>query len=1396
MTSTVEADSEAELSKLIDEWRKEYQKPNYNPVPFLTNCSRILEPELAEFHKGDPDPWDQRHPKHVLPDCKFGKLLTIFESCSELLNMITTSYLVTRNQPPNVGSTVIAAARLALVAGGSRGLKGLDTEEWIKNFISWIIEADEPLRTYATGLLVGKDIMHKATVEEITRLITTLLKRLWNYIEPNKYDEPKCMVRLDKHDDVSTKKRKRLSETNMPNPKIMRVEAPKKVVKDDDVHDTLCENDLSNSSWAEQMPAILGSSYSLEPPLSENLRQVCIFDLIQAYGDFQDLLSSFVRLDVLELVLKYLKNKFEGQLTYKVLEFLSSLFCYNKLAMKFIELDGIQNLLLVPRPSMGSTGVAFCLYQLAYRKEVIEKICQPVSELSKEIVKYAIWLLECSHESGRSHIASFFSMTFVYKNILNLFDSMDGLRCLINMASTAKPIAADDGFDSINDDEFKQVFSQIIKPVCVTLRRYFEAHVIFKVGQAVKSNHTLKQKYSSFDSTTKYEPSSHTRDQYFEYIDVLKTLAEGNNSFNLDCWSPIAFFQKLDGVPLMLKVVSMATDMEPGNTQIEIIRAALDVLSVVTLSRPCQMVLTRRHPNLGMEETGMYVIMTFILGYDVEYTDQQTDSVAINSALAVISNCTGSSYYKIEDDGDPMKACSTPRLKKKRSKLKETLCKLIQQSDGILVLLKLLESTEPAQTADETRYLACRALLGLSEYKPIRQILSKLQVFVNGKLFTACKEPILKDKKHLHKKLCDTMEILLKKVTGKAITLDGDLKTAQRTDIVSETRVQYNNKDVLSMIHSHLVWSGLHTAADALAQESGITTDQEDFKFATPKLKKLTFQGGDCDGSVDSTPKLPKITFSRGNRASSGTPTSSSIISLKTPLSQRRTARSDMMTPISRGNKKYDRFTLSRGGFVTVDPRPNRSRRSPSPVTLNSIIVEYFQHQHSKCRNPVVTVPQFSLFTPHRCPEPRNKIEASTNATRRLHIRQGICPKWGGINGMTCDLRLIYSRFKPVGTIKCTEERNNVHFTSVAFLPDGDCQLVFGDSAGNVQMPGPYEETIIHGVSNSPIIHMEPSNLGDVMLTVSPTIWSSKCTLLAINDQLEQKLTFDDIDYVEFSKAVQDKILGTNESKATVFDAATGHNLNEYDKEELACNYKYNCATFSYDDKLILSDGLLWDVRKAQTSPIHKFDKFNPTVSGVFHPNGIEVIINTEVWDIRNFGLSRTVPAFDQCSLFFNRSRSVIYATKMGYVHEDDDSSKACKGLAPAFKTFDSTNYDQLGFVAVKQPIYALALDCWDRNIAVIETPNIDDAVMSVCRLYEVGLARDDNEEEVEEGDVESSEDDDDDERNGILNPDDDEFSLGPEDSFDTLSENSLFENSELEFSGSSDAEWETTDED
>lgn len=90
-------------------------------------------------------------------------------------------------------------------------------------------------------------------------------------------------------------------------------------------------------------------------------------------------------------------------------------------------------------------------------------------------------------------------------------------------------------------------------------------------------------------------------------------------------------------------------------------------------------------------------------------------------------------------------------------------------------------------------------------------------------------------------------------------------------------------------------------------------------------------------------------------------------------------------------------------------------------------------------------------------------------------------------------------------------------------------------------------------------------------------------------------------------------------------------------------HHKYTSAVFSPSDELILSDGVLWDLRVPQRV-VHKFDKLSSFGFGNFHPLRSEVIINSAVWDIRTFKLLRMLPSLDQSVTKFTNAGDIIYS--------------------------------------------------------------------------------------------------------------------------------------------------------
>ena len=66
---------------------------------------------------------------------------------------------------------------------------------------------------------------------------------------------------------------------------------------------------------------------------------------------------------------------------------------------------------------------------------VISSLSLPHDTLT-ELVRYCLWLLECSHETGRQYSIMFFGLAFPFRSILEIFDNNDGLRRLYNTICT------------------------------------------------------------------------------------------------------------------------------------------------------------------------------------------------------------------------------------------------------------------------------------------------------------------------------------------------------------------------------------------------------------------------------------------------------------------------------------------------------------------------------------------------------------------------------------------------------------------------------------------------------------------------------------------------------------------------------------------------------------------------------------------------------------------------------------------------------------------------------------------------------------------------------------------------------------------------------------------------
>lgn len=435
---------------------------------------------------------------------------------------------------------------------------------------------------------------------------------------------------------------------------------------------------------------------------------------------------------------------------------------------------------------------------------------------------------------------------------------------------------------------------------------------------------------------------------------------------------------------------------------------------------------------------------------------------------------------------------------------------------------------------------------------------------------------------------------------------------------------------------------------------------------------------------------------------------------------------------------------------------------TPPVITLESIFQDYLRHQHSLCLNPVATCPPFRLLEPHRCPEPTNRFTAPVNIASRIIMRK-IHPPRGGIYGAKYDRHYVYSKFRPFRLVRDPALEFRSGSTCCAFSKDG--QLLFvGTDGGMLKAYNISSGTVeaSYDCHTNELGYIEASCDDNLILTTSPESPAPQCCLWTFTDIFERKQRFDQDLHAEFSKASSDRIISTGEEYARLWDTATGSHLRTFNNHH---RYTCNRATFNYNDSLILNDGLLWDTQSPRH--LHEFGKFNQRINGIFHPNGNEIICNSQVWDLRNYRLLRTVPAFDMCQLKFNSTGDIIFSTILDD-QSDVNMNRANNEFKTSFRTFDSQDYSTISTIDINRTIFDLAISSGDEHIALVESGGnvrcLHDEYIAdhnVCRLYEVGrpryvadidLAEDDedaDDEENEEDDDDDDDDDDEDEEDG-----------------------------------------------
>ena len=122
----------------------------------------------------------------------------------------------------------------------------------------------------------------------------------------------------------------------------------------------------------------------------------------------------------------------------------------------------------------------------------------------------------------------------------------------------------------------------------------------------------------------------------------------------------------------------------------------------------------------------------------------------------------------------------------------------------------------------------------------------------------------------------------------------------------------------------------------------------------------------------------------------------------------------------------------------------------------------------------------------------------------------------------------------------------------------------------------------------------------------------------------------------------------------------------------------------------------------------------------------MQVIINSEVWDLRKFKLLRNVPSLDQTVITFNGGGDVIYAIlrrNLEDITSAVNNRRVRHPLFAAFRTIDAVNYSDIATVPVDRCVLDFAADPTDSYVGVVAMDDHEE-MFSSARLYEIGRRR------------------------------------------------------------------------
>ncbi|OQV22251.1 Protein VPRBP [Hypsibius exemplaris] len=1111
----------------------------------------------------------------------------------------------------------------------------------------------------------------------------------------------------------------------------------------------------SCSSWAEyerlQMGEVAQNFRVL--PMDQNLEVRLMLDFLVGLATLEEFVQQFYELDALSLCYEFLdlRKRLNVRILGQVVHFLANLLFSVRFVNKFLESPyRLTQLIKIPYPSIPSVFVVKVLKNIVMSSEYALETIVKYSDLVQGATSFMVeGGLKSGYESPRKWASRFFTESLQYRIFMEAFDdaTVDGLRTLLNTLGLYEYFWEDKRELERNLYTNEQLLSasEALTNVFQALTCYFTTDMVIKaewfrqdlVKRARESGKepVSEARFPRIPLTKAVRLEKEELENLREYMLTSVPLCRATRD-------RVARFCDMEGVQRLFQIMEVETDSWITFRELSVHpfhKMSLEVLEKCVLSRKGQdAILKYKTSDKSYPFTGIGLVLK--LAVKSEVADVQ------KLALHVVAN----SVYGLRT-GRTQEEVELPNLHKKGSlrpfsndpRHFEFVVNALRQQRGINSMLRVLNDAEDADL-EALRALACKVLTGMARSAPCKQILRELSFFRTGELQVLMRERSLDlhgDYVKFEKYSTELLEIVFD--TKLKLPIPVNLADhVVKQDILRRTRINFASQEIDLLLLAHLESRDLTNTASCLVDEVGLKRQAQ-----TPSSPQ---QNG----------RKTRLSISPGIMKSPPSSTSSTSKhhgGFKVPH-----PRSVVAPPLTTAAVSPKNFILdATDAPATVNGLPN----------LVGIVANNFRSQHAECEHPIALCPPFSLKKSHRCPAPSRIGKPPADIFLRLDARQGRPDNSATGWGRRLDRSHIFSRFKPIGNIEFPASDPeafdpNDGMLSAAFLGPLQKDVVMGGRDGCIvvynqaSLVKPTHHRPCHEYCETYHLAALPRRT-DLFLsccTESSSLWrfpeDRRCALIR---------HYENTHYMDMPHWHNNIALGVQIEEAFIIDLETGDRTVTFHDELLQGRYARNRPSFHPADDIVTHDGLLFDVKTGRL--IHKFDQFERhTSNGSFHPSGNEIIIDSEVWDLRNFKLLKSVSAFHQCQLKFNASGDVVYA--IHYPEDVDEIEQMTTDFPGSFTTVDSFNYNTIFGMDLKRRFNAMALDSIDNLICLAEPYN--ETFCTYGRLLQIGVEKSELEVEEEEEDDEedySSDDDDDDDVTGFF--DEDEYDDNEEEVMD-----------------------------